>query len=186
MRQWDQKGRQRLGRGPMIACCDTSGSTQGAKDWTIKAVALGLLEIAWQQKRSFGGIAFSGQGEVDVTEFPRGKRDIAKLLHFATVWFGGLTDFETPLDRALELQRQSPYAKADIVLLTDGLATVSEGFMKRFLEEKRARDLRLLCVLADTGLYARRSVEAFADEVVQATDFGTIAAEVFDWATVER
>ena len=184
--QWDRRGRQRLGRGPMIVCCDTSGSTQGAKDWIIKALALGLLEIAWKQRRAFAGVVFSGRGQIDVTEFQPGKRDVERLLHFATAWFGDLTDFETPLGEAMKLQRHSPYAKADIVFLTDGLAPMGEAFLRGFLAEKRARDVRVLCVLADTGAYARGTVGAFADEVVQATDFESIAAEIFDWAAVER
>lgn len=183
--QWDQRGRQRAGRGPMIVCCDSSGSTAGAKDWTIKALALGLLEIAWRQRRAFAGVVFSGHGQLDVSEFVPGRRDLMRLLHFATAWFGGLTDFETPLEEAMRLQRLSPYRRADIVFLTDGLAEVGQDFTQAFLAEKRARDVRVLCVLADTGTHGRAAVQTFADEVLQATDFESIAAEIFDWGVVE-
>lgn len=56
--QYELKGTEKQGKGPIIVCCDNSGSMSGDREVWSKAVALALLEVATMQKRAFVCIHF--------------------------------------------------------------------------------------------------------------------------------
>lgn len=123
-----------------------------------KACALALLDQARQGRRDFAGILFSSAREQKTFRFPAGQPPrIGDVLDFAELFFGGGTDFETPLDAAagvLEAEfDQDGKARGDIVLITDGECRVSEPWMRAWNERKHRLGFRVFGVAigADPG-----------------------------------
>lgn len=183
--QWQKATRERQGRGPLIVLCDVSGSTKGRQEALIKGIALGLLEIAHRQKRGFAGVVFSSAGQFQTFEFPAGKMDPEALLGFATTFYNGGTDWETPLREALRLQSLSPYKHGDVVLITDGLCGLSEEFKAELAAQQAKRDLRVLGVLAQAGAHSGDAM-AFCDQVIVTSDLNKAAAEIMGGVVEDR
>nr|WP_246021036.1 hypothetical protein [Paenibacillus lentus] len=69
--QYDTKGPEQLGKGPIILCLDQSGSMRG-RDTISKGFALALMSIARKQRRDFAWIPFSSHA-ADPLIYERGK-----------------------------------------------------------------------------------------------------------------
>ena len=182
---WEKAARERRGRGPMIVLCDTSGSTEGRQEVLIKGIALGLLEIARRQKRGFAGVVFSSAGELQSFEFPAGKVEPEALLGFATTFYGGGTDWESPLREALRLQALSPFRQGDVVLITDGLCALPAAFTAELMAEKAKRDLRVLGVLSQAGAHSGAAL-GFCDQVIVTGDLNAAATEILGGVVEDR
>lgn len=116
--QYDLKGTEPLGRGPIVVCIDKSGSMHGEPDIWASAVALALLDIAKKQKRVFGLINFDHAIKFEITcdlDDPLPERGLFEVA------YGG-TDNDLAIDRALQIVEQHPgeLRKADIILIGDG------------------------------------------------------------------
>jgi uncharacterized protein with von Willebrand factor type A (vWA) domain len=138
--QYDMKGLEPMGRGPIIVCLDVSVSMQegGADEWA-KAVTLALMGLAEKQKRAFGFILFDAK--VKKSQFwpkenpPKieDKLDIAQ-----TVSKGGGTNFFHPIMRALGMRNESADLKpADIVFITDGEYHFEDNELETILQAKQ-------------------------------------------------
>ena len=67
---YDKKGKNNLGKGPIILCLDQSGSMRDL-DTQSKGFALAMMSVAKKQKRDFALITFSVSANVQV--FQKGK-----------------------------------------------------------------------------------------------------------------
>lgn len=162
--QYAREGKERLGRGPIVVCIDTSGSMRH-KDPEAKAVMAALLAIAKKQKRAFVVVNFSNAGVCSVFEYPKPRLMRAgDLVRMVELFYGGGTDFQTPLDKALDIIKKSEFKNADIIFITDGDASVSENWLKNFLAEKKKRRFRVVAV--NIGGY-NTTLRKFADQVVE-------------------
>ncbi|MEW5936069.1 MAG: VWA domain-containing protein, partial [Bacillota bacterium] len=166
--QYELKGREREGRGPLVVCLDSSGSmAEGRRPYTkevwAKAVLLALFWIAARQRRAFACVYFGSRSEIKVFEFPdpRSARP-ADVAEMAAFFFGGGTDFEAPLRKAQELLEKSEYRKGDVVFVTDGQAEVSDSFLQEFRAAKARKGFAVWTVLVDVYTSA---VERFSDGV---------------------
>ena len=166
--QYELKGREKEGRGPLVVCLDSSGSmAEGRRPYTkevwAKAVLLALFWIAARQKRAFACVHFGSRTEIKMFEFPdpRSARP-ADVAEMAAFFFGGGTDFEAPLRKAQELLEKSEYRKGDVVFITDGQAFVSDEFLLGFRAAKARKGFAVWTVLVD--VYAS-AVEQFSDGV---------------------
>ena len=165
--QYDLRGDDRHGRGPVVICVDGSGSMAGARELWAKAVALALLDIARRQGRKARAIVFSGpEGELAEFELTRSARlhgrrpvDLDAVTRLAECFPGGGTDFEKPLRAALEAVQEQALKGADVVFVTDGEATVSDEFAKELTKEKKRLDLSVFAVLVDDPGPDRRVVQ---------------------------
>jgi uncharacterized protein with von Willebrand factor type A (vWA) domain len=163
------QGVEKVAKGSIILCEDGSGSMGGASEIWAKAVALCLARITREQKRDFHAIHFGGTGEYYEFEFEGAGFDgkvntyassnkartypnqtfnyIDGIIHFAEVFFGGGTDFMTPLSRALQIQQEQFEAKGrvegDIVFVTDGMCGVDQGWLDAFKEEQERLGFRV-------------------------------------------
>lgn len=108
--------------GPIIVCLDTSASMAGARETVAKAVALEAARAARRSGRACFLYAFSGPGDVVELDVRLGDPDaLAGLLAFLRGSFGGGTDADEPLLRSLaRLEGEEAWARADILLVTDG------------------------------------------------------------------
>lgn len=144
---YETRGEQRTGQGAIIACIDCSGSmAHGAgggvtgEAWA-KACALALLDQAQAARRDFAALLFSSREELRVFRFPAGRRPaIADVLDLAEHFWGGGTDFMTPLDAAADLLEaeydRDGRQRGDVVLITDGECDVTEEWMRTWNERK--------------------------------------------------
>lgn len=92
-----------------------------------------------------------------------GENKAAALISFLNQGFGGGTDFETPLKRALTIiDADENYLKADILMVSDGDCALSDEFILRLREAKEQLDCSVYSVLCSGA----RIADAFSDEVV--------------------
>ena len=168
----------------MIVCLDGSSSMAGEKEIWSKAVALTLLEIARRQRRRFRFVCFSSP-ETPLFTLDLNPRDHHlvredRALDVAEYFPGGGTDFETPLDAALETLAAARYRRGDVVLITDGECRVSPEWLRAL--PAREAPPRLLALLGpdrrrpEQHRDARRA-ERPGDERVAADD--TAARDLF-------
>jgi Mg-chelatase subunit ChlD len=123
--QYQLRGPQDLGRGPLVVCLDKSGSMEGERDIWASAVALALMDLAQHQHRPFALLHFDGRVKFEVVVQPGEHLPEGAL---AAAGDGG-TSIDSVVDRALEIISQHPGAlrKADVVLITDGLSSADRA-----------------------------------------------------------
>ena len=172
--QYRLRGDDERGRGPMIVCLDTSSSMAGPKEIWSKAVALTLLDIARRERRRFRAILFSspetGLYTLDLNRGERYASDLEGALDLADYFAGGGTDFEHPLDAALDCLGSSRFRRGDIVLITDGECRVSEEWRERFLREKKRLDFSLYAILIDVGGSTLETLAEIADRISRVSE----------------
>ena len=157
------------GKGPMVVCIDVSSSMQGDKEMWSKAVALTLMDIARRQRRLFRAVMFSsGDVSLKVLDLNRERRyqpDLNKVIEMAEYFPGGGTDFEAPIDAAVELLGEKKLKRGDIVIITDGESQVSPDWLARLRERKDELDFSIFAVLVDVGSAEMSSLAQFADRI---------------------
>jgi len=167
--QYSLRGVEEKGKGPMIVCLDGSSSMSGDKEIWSKAVALTLLEIARKQRRLFRSICFSSADTplqtVDMNPRDRYEIETKAVMDLAEYFPGGGTDFQKPLDAALDCLRQSRFKKGDIVFITDGECQVDPQWAEDFREEKERLGFSLFSILIDTGPAALGTLKEFSDRI---------------------
>lgn len=148
--------------GPVVACLDTSGSMEGAPLLKAKALLLAIANILKQEDRSLHVLLFGSAGEI--REFSMvGQNNSVGLLKFLQQGFGGGTDFETPLQHALEIiASQKDYKKADVLMISDGDCSLSPAFTKNLKTQKEI----LNCMVYSVLCAGAKVEDAFSDEVV--------------------
>ncbi|CAI8946825.1 VWA domain-containing protein [Brevibacillus sp. IT-7CA2] len=162
--QYDTRGRQRAGKGPIILCLDQSGSMR-TLDEQSKGFALALMMIARKQKRDFALINFSNHAES--FEYPKGKITPQDLITLATRFMNGGTNFNRALIESVRILEKSKFKKADICFITDGEDDVSPDYLAHFTEIKKQKDFQVLSVVLGNG--NDESLRQFSDQVVSAS-----------------
>ena len=173
--QYSPEGKDSAGKGPIILCLDQSGSMDGEKEQAA-GFSLAIAMIARRQRRDFAYIPFSSSvGKTMI--FHRGKMPVTDMVRIATEFMHGGTDFERPLDAALEIiKKKSQFKNADIVFVTDGSANVSDEFMQEYNQVKKKLKFQCMgCVLG--GGSQQSELEKFTDEWFVADDLVKAAEE---------
>jgi uncharacterized protein with von Willebrand factor type A (vWA) domain len=182
--QYSLRGIEEKGKGPMIVCLDGSSSMSGDKEIWSKAVTLTLLEIARKQRRLFRSICFSSADTplqiLDMNPRDRYEVESKTIMDLAEYFPGGGTDFQKPLDAALECLRQSRFKKGDIVFITDGECQVEPAWAERFRQEKAKLGFSLFSILIDMGPASLGTLKEFSDRISTITQLtGDEAQEIF-------
>jgi len=152
--QYELEGKEKKGKGPIIACVDTSGSMSGQKEIWGKGVAAGLFHIAKRENRDFIGILFSYSKE-SMKTYHLLHDDISKdeqlkrFKDFSQGFIGGNTDFEPPLKESIELissgiNAEKDYKQADIVFITDGQAKITDETKNQIEEIKDKIEFKII------------------------------------------
>jgi uncharacterized protein with von Willebrand factor type A (vWA) domain len=182
--QYSLRGVEEKGKGPMVVCLDGSSSMSGDKEIWSKAVALTLLEIARKQRRLFRSICFSSaETPLQVLNMnPRDRYEVETqtVMDLAEYFPGGGTDFQKPLDAALECLRESRFKKGDIVFITDGECQVEPEWAERFRAEKGKLGFSLFSILIDMGPASLGTLKEFSDRISTIKQLtGEEAKEIF-------
>lgn len=167
-RQGEEIDQQKKRTGPVVACLDTSGSMGGLPLLKAKALLLAIANILKKENRSLHVILFGSSGELRefAMEATKSANNISGLLAFLNQGFGGGTDFETPLQKALRIiENQKNYIKADILMISDGDCSLSPAFTQKLQQEKSRLDCSVYTVLCA----GQRRTDSFSDAVVVLT-----------------
>ena len=140
--------RHKLERGPIICCLDTSSSMQGTCELAAKALTLEAMRLANAEKRRCYLYAFSGPGDVVEHELKLTEEGLAEFVKFLTLSFYGGTDINDPMNRALSKMDEEGWARADILLVTDGeIGEPEEQIQEIIRRHKKEKQLRIHGVL---------------------------------------
>jgi uncharacterized protein with von Willebrand factor type A (vWA) domain len=159
--QLQLRGTEKVGRGAIICMIDTSGSMNGARETWAKAIGIALLNVARKQKRAFYALLFGYKtdpliefqfdpkkppkqitrlrdGSLKVREYTH---EVEAVLDFAEYEYGGGTDFEVPISRAIEVL-EAQYntdgsQKGDLIMITDGECQVGSEWLERYENSKQ-------------------------------------------------
>lgn len=182
--QYSLRGIEEKGKGPVVVCLDGSSSMAGEKEIWSKAVTLTLLEIARRQRRPFQSICFSSEETplqvLDLNPRERYEIEMEKVMDLAEYFPGGGTDFQKPLDAALECLKKSRYKKGDIVFITDGECQVTPDWAEKFRAEKERLGFSLFSILIDVGPSSLGTLKEFSDRITSVTQLtGEGVKEIF-------
>jgi uncharacterized protein with von Willebrand factor type A (vWA) domain len=193
--QYDPQSTEGQGKGPILICLDTSGSMAGDRDVAAKAAAIALYAVARKEERPFAVILFSSPDEW--LSFVFRKESVLErastgeetrcgileaYLKVATFFFGGGTDYESPLKEAYRLIEEggSEWRDGDIVFITDDYCDISEEFRTAFKAAKMRLSFNVFSVIVGTEADNARTLLKFSDRVLAAGAFGEeTAAQVF-------
>jgi uncharacterized protein with von Willebrand factor type A (vWA) domain len=176
--QYSLRGTDEKGKGPMVVCLDGSSSMAGDKEIWSKAVTLTLLEMARRQRRPFQSICFSSDESplqiLDMNPKERYEVEMDKVMDLAEYFPGGGTDFQKPLDAALDCLKKSRSRKGDIVFITDGECQVNGEWAEAFCKEKNKLGFSLFSILIDVGPNSLGTLKEFSDKI---TTIGQLTSE---------
>ncbi|XRP96830.1 vWA domain-containing protein [Methanocaldococcus sp. 16A] len=127
--------------GDFIVCLDLSGSMRGNKEIWAKTIALCLMDISLKRNKRYIAILFD-DGVRDIKIYEK-KVSFEEILEFASVFYGGGTNFEKPLREALKFN-------GDIVFITDGECEISLEFLEKIREEKMKRKIKIYSICINT------------------------------------
>ena len=182
--QYSLRGIEEKGKGPMIVCLDGSSSMSGDKEIWSKAVTLTLLEIARKQRRLFRSICFASADTplqvLDMNPRDRYQVEAKTIMDLAEYFPGGGTDFQKPIDAALDCLRESRFKKGDIVFITDGECQVDPHWAEGFRTEKDRLGFSLFSILIDVGPASLGTLKEFSDRISTIKQLtGDEAQEIF-------
>ena len=172
---YSKEAHKQKSKGPIIICVDTSGSMQGDQEVWSKALTVGILEVAQMQKRDFACIIYDSTADEPIIIT---KDAIAphKITDCAERSKGGGTNFEAPLNKALELIKDSRFKDSDIVFVTDGDCYVSDNFIHKFKQIKEEKEFKTLGVLVNLGYghSSDSSLKEFCDNITFVSDIADL------------
>jgi uncharacterized protein with von Willebrand factor type A (vWA) domain len=153
--QYELEGREPEGRGPIILALDESGSMSEqlggiVKEAWSKSVMLGLLAIARRQRRDLAVIHFSGPNQLHTSIFPKGESTPIELIDTVDFFFGGGTVFDRWMKEAVRFVDQDRFDRADIIVISDGIAFISEEAVTEWWRRRAERKMRCYGILIGT------------------------------------
>lgn len=152
--QYELEHKEKLGKGPIVALVDISGSMSGGRlEWAI-ACAMALADTASRQKRHFHIAFFNTKVKKEISFSPK-EKNVQKLLEIATIGAHGGTDYSPALDKAMEvISNIGEFKKADIVMITDGLCDLpknSKNYFTLWKEKNNTKSYVLFVGGSDLG-----------------------------------
>ena len=152
---------QDISKGPVVMYVDISGSMAGAAELWSKAIAYTVAEECLKEKRNVHIHLFDTQVQKTVDLIAGDTSNTEELLNFILTWatHGG-TSFAEVINHALS--KASIDYKADVLMITDGDATVPDAFIRRLNKFKEDRDLQWNSFCIGTKA---KALKEFSDKV---------------------
>ena len=126
---WQYMGEAPAADGPIILVVDSSGSMAGQRIVWAKAVCMAVVGMAHRARRDAAVIEFAGGNAITCDELPHRKTDPQALIEIAGRHLGGGTDAidQALADAAALTKSAGAFQSADVILITDGHATVTDA-----------------------------------------------------------
>ena len=136
-------------KGPVVALLDTSGSMNGTPLFKAKALLLAVSKILDSEKRELYIILFGASNQIKELHI-KNTQESKKMMAFISQGFNGGTDFETPLQRSIEIiQSHNNFENADILMVTDGSCSISHTFKEKLLEKKQILSFEIYTIICN-------------------------------------
>jgi Mg-chelatase subunit ChlD len=163
--QFERRGKETKGRGPLVIALDESGSMQHHRDEWAKAAMTALTRIAWEDKRPVVVVHFSTATRVQILK-PGDSAGVVKAQH--TFLDGGTNIGRAMMVASDEVKNleTAGHRGADVVLVSDGGDAGSS--VPAALTELQRRGARLWSIAIDTPFVGALRDEAA--EYVHLTD----------------
>lgn len=138
-----------VAKGPIIVCADESGSMEGDRATTAKALALALAWVARSQRRWAALVAFSGDTGERLLALPPSQWDEAALVEWLSAFIGGGSTLDVPV---VEMPRiyselKAPVGDTDVLFLTDAKCTIPSEVAATFNAWKASVKARLITLV---------------------------------------
>ena len=171
LKQYRKRERTTKGYGDIIICLDESGSMSGEPIAWAKALALVLAEAVQRNRRNCAVIRFSSAGQVEAHIFCAGQYTTEDVFAMCESFFGGGTEYEAPLMKAVELIEENGFENADVVMLTDGEYDVSDAFAESYGIKKKEWRFTVTGIVIDEGTPGMIfGLEPFCDAVYRTSE----------------
>ena len=153
-----------IGKGPIIVSVDESGSMEGPKVHTAKALALALAWVARSQRRWCGLLAYSGDSGERLLALPPGRWDESALCDWLSAFIGRGSSLDVPVREMPDYYRRigAPQGTTDLVFITDARCSIDTATRTRFLTWKQSTQVRLISLVID---HSAGDLAAISDEV---------------------
>jgi uncharacterized protein with von Willebrand factor type A (vWA) domain len=143
--QYKMYGTEKVGKGGLVLCLDSSGSMSGMPELMSKAVMLCLLNICKAEDREFHLIHFGSSGHVAEFSFKKqSDYTMENIVAAAETFLNGGTSFDFPLTRAVDMlkeeNKRNGRTNSDIVFLTDGQCAVTPAWQDKFHDDLHKLD----------------------------------------------
>jgi uncharacterized protein with von Willebrand factor type A (vWA) domain len=129
----------------------------GPKEVWSKAVALALMAIARRQGRDMMIIHFAATGQMKVDTFDKGHGSPSQIMDAITHFYNGPdTVFEPWMAAAIKATEKAKFAKADVICVSDGLASIKPSAVADFNRVRKEKQMRCFGILlqSEQGLGA--------------------------------
>ncbi len=137
------------GRGPVIVVVDESGSMQGAKAETAKALALAVAWVARRRRRWVGLVAYSGDTGERLLALPPGRWDEHALVDWVSAFLGRGSSLDIPVRELPDYYRRlgAPAGVTDILCITDAQCRIPADVAVRFNAWRRSVRARVVSLV---------------------------------------
>jgi len=141
-----------VAKGPIILAVDESGSMQGDKVHTAKALALAMAWVARRQRRWCALVAYSGDSGERLLALPPGRWDEAALASWLCAFIGCGSSLDVPVREMPRIyqQLQAPAGHTDVLFITDALCHLPAELQSRFVAWKQSVQARLITLVIDS------------------------------------
>jgi uncharacterized protein with von Willebrand factor type A (vWA) domain len=154
--------------GPMVVLVDVSHSMTGEKELASKALAIALSEVASGRGQPVVAMLFGHRSApIWRLDFQGRRPRRHEIEDLAETFFGGGTDFETPISAAVDLIAKRGEGGGQIVLISDGLCEVDQRWLSRILAMKARRQVRIISVVVDEEPWSERAPASFSDRILR-------------------
>lgn len=185
--QYNLKGVEPQGKGPIIVCLDVSGSMFGEREEWAKSVTLALLQLAQNQKRAFSLVTFEAKVIEQHTWASGTKVSLEDKIKIAQIVSdGGGTNYTSALRAAFEVrQKDRELRPADIVFITDGEYQFRPDDLVEIYQKKKELEIRVFGL--GICLVNTECLKNFCDQISTVDAQGNIEAakEVLSAAAAE-
>lgn len=153
-----------VGKGPILCVVDESGSMEGSRAHTAKALALALAWVARQQRRWAGLIAYSGASGERLLPLPPGRWNESALCDWLSAFIGGGSDLDVPINELPRMYREigAPPGLTDLVIVTDAKCRIPPELKRRFLDWRQSARVRAVSLVIGS---APGDLEGVCDEI---------------------
>ena len=153
-----------VGKGPILCVVDESGSMEGSKAHTAKALALALAWVARQQRRWAGLIAYSGKSGERLLALPPGRWNESALCDWLSAFIGQGSDLDLPIEELPRMYKEigAPPGVTDLVMITDAKCRIPPALQKRFWDWRQSARVRSVALVIGS---APGDLEGVCDEV---------------------
>ena len=169
---YDRKAKVREGRGPLVICCDISGSMNGRPETMAYSMFIAMAREAIKRGRRALFIPFASRPGQPLEV--KHATDLFRLAGYKPN-VGGGTDFAHVLNAAMtEIEEaKGKWKAADIVLITDGHAHVYEDWLEKFQARQKATGARLIGVMI-SGSKWQPELQGIMNSAINVNDAGDI------------